>query len=62
MLVNAVHERHFAYEALAMCERNGFILDADVTAGIVHGSVALNAVCDRATKKLDLEFVTMGVG
>lgn len=62
MFVKGEHERQFAYEAHTVCEKHGFILDVEVTAGNVHDSVAWDAVYDRISKKYDVEFVTMDAG
>lgn len=62
MFVKGEHERQFAYEAHTVCERHGFVLDVEVTAGNIHDSVAWDAVYDRVTGKFDVEFVTMDAG
>jgi transposase len=62
MFVKGEHERQFAYEAHTVCERHGFVLDVEVTAGNVHDSVAWDAVYDRVAEKFDVEFVTMDAG
>jgi transposase len=62
MFVKGEHERQFAYEAHTVCERHGFILGVEVTAGNVHDSVAWDAVYDKVTEKFDVEFVTMDAG
>lgn len=62
MFVKGEHERQFAYEAHTVCERHGFVLDVEVTAGNVHDSVAWDAVYDRVTEKFDVAFVTMDAG
>lgn len=62
MFVKGEHERQFAYEAHTVCERHGFVLDVEVTAGNVHDSVAWDAVYDRVTEKFNVEFVTMDAG
>ena len=62
MFVKGEHERQFAYEAHTVCERHGFVLDVEVTAGNVHDSIAWDAVYDRVTEKFDVEFVTMDAG
>jgi hypothetical protein len=62
MFVKGEHERQFAYEAHTVCERHGFILDVEVTAGNIHDSVAWDAVYDRVGEKFDVEFVTMDAG
>lgn len=62
MYVKGEHERQFAYEAHTVCERHGFVLDVEVTAGNVHDSVAWDAVYDRVTEKYEVEFVVMDAG
>ena len=39
----------FAYEAHTVCDKNRFVLSAEVTAGNVYDSVAWNAVYDEVT-------------
>ena len=62
MFVKGEHERQFAYEAHTVCEKHGFVLDVEVTAGNIHDSVAWDAVYDRVTEKFDVTFVTMDAG
>lgn len=62
LFVKGEHERQFAYEAHTACDRNGFILGVEVTAGNVHDSVAWDAVYDRVTEQFDVTFVTMDAG
>jgi transposase len=62
MFVKGEHERQFAYEAHTACEKHGFVLGVEVTAGNVHDSVAWDAVYDSVTAKYDVEFVTMDAG
>jgi hypothetical protein len=62
MFIKGAHERQFAYEAHTVCERHGFVLDVEVTAGNIHDSVAWDVVYDRVTEKFDVEFVTMDAG
>jgi len=62
MFIKGEHERQFAYEAHTVCEKHGFVLDVEVTAGNVHDSTAWDAVYDRVTNKFDVEFVTMDAG
>ena len=60
MFVKGEHERQFAYEAHTACDKNGFVLAVEVTAGNVHDSVAWDAVYDRANKRLKgTKFVVM---
>ncbi len=44
LFVKGEHERQFAYKAHTVCERHGFVLDVEVTAGNVHDSVAWDAM------------------
>ena len=51
MFVKGEHERQFAYEAHTACDKHGFVLAAEITAGNVHDSVAWDAVYDQVTAK-----------
>ena len=63
MFVKGEHERQFAYEAHTVCDKHGFVLAAEVTAGNVHDSVAWDAVYDRVTAKFKhIQFVAMDAG
>ena len=53
MFVKGEHERQFAYEAHTACDKRGFILGVEVTAGNVHDSVAWDKVYDDVTGKFD---------
>ena len=46
MFVKGEHERQFAYEAHTACDKKGFVLGVEVTAGNVHDSVAWDKVYD----------------
>lgn len=60
MFVKGEHERQFAYEAHTACDKHGFVLGVEVTAGNVHDSVAFDPLYDAVTKRLeDVTFVTM---
>ena len=50
MFVKGKHERQFAYEAHTACDKNGYVLEAVVTAGNVHDSVAFDDVYDKVTE------------
>jgi len=52
MFIKGAHERQFAYEAHTVCERHGFVLDIEVTAGNIHDSVALDVVYERVMLSL----------
>jgi hypothetical protein len=62
MFVKGEHERQFAYESHTACDKRGFVLGVEVTAGNVHDSVAWDAVYDQVTSKFDVQFVTMDAG
>ena len=62
MFVKGEHERQFAYEAHTACDRRGFVLGVEVTAGNVHDSVAWDKVYDEVTSKFDVQFVAMDAG
>ena len=51
MFVKGEHKRQFAYEAHTACDKNGFILETEVTPGNVHDSVAFDDVYDKLTEK-----------
>lgn len=51
------HKTVFAYEAHTVCDKNNFILDAEVTAGNVHDSVPFDALYDRVTAKFSDEIL-----
>lgn len=51
MFVKGEHKRQFAYEAHTACDKNGFVLEAVVTPGNVHDSVAFDDVYDKLTEK-----------
>ena len=62
MFVKGEHERQFAYEAHTACDRHGFVLGVEVTAGNIHDSVAWDKLYDNVTGKFDVQFVTMDAG
>ena len=63
MFVKGEHERQFAYEAHTACDRHGYILGVEVTAGNVSDSVAWDALYDGLTDKFwELKFVAMDAG
>ena len=62
MFVKGEHERQFAYEAHTACDKHGFVLGVEVTAGNIHDSVAWDKLYDDATGKFDVQFVTMDAG
>ena len=62
MFVKGEHERQFAYEAHTACDKRGFVLGVEVTAGNIHDSVAWDAVYDLVTSKHRMTFVAMDAG
>ena len=63
MFIKGEHERQFAYEAHTACDRKGFVLGVEVTAGNVHDSVAWDALYEQVTGKFpEVQFVTMDAG
>ncbi len=62
MFVKGEHERQFAYEAHTVCDRKGFVLGVEVTAGNVHDRVAWDTVYDKVTEQFDVEFAVMDAG
>jgi hypothetical protein len=62
MFVKGEHERQFAYEAHTACDKHGFVLGVEVTAGNVHDSVAWDTVYDQVTGKFNVQFVAMDAG
>lgn len=61
MFVKGEHERGFAYEAHTACDRHGFVLAVEVTAGNVHDSIAWDGVYDNIVEKFgtQLESIAM---
>ena len=63
MFVKGEHERQFAYEAHTACDRKGFVLGVEVTAGNIHDSVAWDALYAQVTGRFpEAEYVTMDAG
>ena len=63
MFVKGEHERQFAYEAHTACDKRGFILGMEVTAGNIHDSIAWDGVYDQVTAKFEeVKFVVMDAG
>ena len=63
MFIKGEHERQFAYEAHTACDRKGFVLGVEVTAGNIHDSVAWDALYEQVTGKFpEVQFVTMDAG
>ena len=59
MFVKGEHERQFAYEAHTACDKKGFVLGVEVTAGNVHDSVAWDNLYDKVSLQFDTTFITM---
>lgn len=60
MFVKGEHERQFAYEAHTACDKHGFVVDVEVTAGNVHDSIAWDALYGQVIQRLpQAEFITM---
>ena len=51
LFVKGEHKKQFAYEAHTACDRNGFVLETEVTPGNVHDSVAFDDVYDKEVEK-----------
>lgn len=63
MFVKGAHERQFAYEAHTACDRHGFVLGVEVTAGNVHDSVAWDRIYDQVTGRFQaVKYVAMDAG
>ena len=63
MFVKGSHERQFAYEAHTACDRHGWILGVEVTAGNVSDSTAWDAVYDQVTDRFpEAKFIVMDAG
>lgn len=63
MFVKGEHERQFAYEAHTACDRHGWILGVNVTAGNVNDSTAWDAVYDQVTGRFpEAKFIVMDAG
>ena len=63
MFVKGDHERQFAYEAHTACDRHGWILGVEVTAGNVSDSTAWDAVYEQVTDRFpEAKFIVMDAG
>ena len=62
MFVKGEHERQFAYEAHTACDKRGYVLGVEVTAGNVHDSVAWDGLYDEISRRFAVEFVAMDAG
>ena len=57
------HKKCFAYEAHTVCDKRGYVLETEVTAGNVHDSVAFDAVFQRLTEHYpEVQVVTADAG
>lgn len=45
------HKKCFAYAAQVVCEKNGYVLCADINPGNMHDSVAFDRIYDKLTKR-----------
>ena len=60
MFVKGEHARQFAYEAHTACDKRGFVLGVEVTAGNVHDSVAWDALYAQVMERIpQAKFITM---
>ena len=60
MYVKGDHEKQMAYEAHTACDKNGFVLGVEVTAGNVSDSVAWDKVYEEVTKRFpESKFIVM---
>ena len=60
MFVKGSHERQFAYEAHTACDKHGFVLGVEVTAGNVSDSIAWDGVYDQVTERFpEVKFIAM---
>ena len=63
MFVKGEHERQFAYEAHTACDKKGFVVGVEVTAGNIHDSVAWDKLYEQITERFpQIKFVTMDAG
>lgn len=63
MFVKGEHERQFAYEAHTACDKHGFVLGVQVTAGNIHDSVAWDDLYTTITKRFnDILYAVMDAG
>ncbi|MDY4880206.1 MAG: IS1182 family transposase [Gemmiger sp.] len=60
MFVKGEHERQFAYEAHTACNKRGFVLGVQVTAGNIHDSVAWDELYTTITRRFnDIRYAVM---
>ena len=52
LFVKGEHQKQFAYEAHTACDKNGFVLEVEVTPGNVHDSVAFDDVYERLVENI----------
>ena len=51
LFVKGEHKKQFAYEAHTACDRNGYVVGVEVTAGNVHDSEAFDDVYEEVVEK-----------
>lgn len=56
------HKKVFAYTANTCCDRNGFVLDFEVSPGNMHDSVSFWPLYERIRKKEDARYMVMDAG
>lgn len=57
------HERCLAYSANTACDKNGFVLGTNVTAGNIHDSQSFDGIYDKVTEKYeDIKNVVIDAG
>lgn len=57
------HKKCFAYEAHTVCDKRGYVLETEITAGNVHDSVAFDTVFQRLTEHYpEVQVVTADAG
>lgn len=54
MFVKGSHERQFAYEAHTACDRHGWILGVEITAGNINDSTAWDAIYGQVTSRFPM--------
>ena len=51
MFVKGEHEKQFAYEAHTACDKKGYVLGVEVTAGNIHDSIAFDPLYEQVTAR-----------
>lgn len=63
MFIKGEYERQFAYKAHTACNKCGFVLGVEVTAGNIHDSVAWDAVYNDITSRFErVKYIAMDAG